>query len=152
MQCTHIHTPSLTSIISILYFITFLLQFLPWSHTCHCWKIIVIITAIQDVLLIRIQFLFLYMLITTMHSYTIDYYCFLRRYFTVCALQFISFIFLSIQLTIVGNIKVRAVFCFGLIHFLYNLTHSIFPMQYHTHAISGYNSTISSKIVFFLSV
>ena len=44
-------------------------------------------------------------------------FCFCHHYFTVCALQVISFIILSIQLNIAGNSEVRAVICFEWIHF-----------------------------------
>ena len=43
-----------------------------------------------------------------------------------------TFILLYIQSIIVGNIKVRTFICFGLMHFLYDSTHSIFLM--HTHS------------------
>ena len=110
--CTNIHTSSITSIIFIFYFITFLLQILPWKHTLRCWKIVIVNEASESVMLIWIFFLFFYILINTMHAHKIDYYCFCHHYFTVCALQVISFTVSSIQSTIIGNSEIRAVACF----------------------------------------
>ena len=91
--------------IYIFNFITFLIQFLLWRNTLHCWKncchkqckSIFMFIWIQPFLIIHVN--------TTMHAYTINYYCFCRHYSTVCALQVISFFFL-IRSTIIGNSEV----------------------------------------------
>ena len=43
----------------------------------------------------------------TIHAHKIEHYCYRHHYFTVCALQVISFIVLLIKLIIFWNIEVR---------------------------------------------
>ena len=88
--------------------------------------IFVVIDISQIVPFILIQLLQIRLVNTTMHDYTINSYCCLHHYFTVCALQVISFIVLLIRLIIIDNRKIMAVFCFKLIQFFNTYTHYIF--------------------------
>ena len=71
-----------------------------------------------------------------MNSRRIDYYCYRHHYFTVCALQVISFIVSSIQSTIVCNSNVIAVVCFELIKLLWYSIHFIFLTHSHSYFIT----------------
>ena len=117
---THIHTSFLISIIFIFYFITLLLQLLLWSQNLHCWKISIVIEAIQVIPCKPILSFRILHVNTKMNDYTIYNYCYRYQCFTVCALQTISFIVLLIQLIIIGKRYVRAVVSFKLMQFLYD--------------------------------
>ena len=64
---------------------------------------------------------------------------------TVCEFQFVSFIVLSIQLTIGRNSKVSEFVCFGWIQFLHNLTHSIFLLHSHSYFITHIHCFVDSS-------
>ena len=104
----------------IFNYITFLLQFYFEVKIFVVEKIIVINRESQVVLFIPISpFRIIYVNIT-IHDFTINYYFYRHHYFTVFALQVISFVVLSIQLIIFSNRKLRASVYFECIELLYD--------------------------------
>ena len=97
----------LACIIYIFNCITFLIQFLRWIRTLCCWNNLCRGEGKSSFLFIPIPPFRIPRVNTTMHYYTINIYCYLHHYFTVCSLQVIRFIVLSIQsiISINGEIK-----------------------------------------------
>ena len=90
---THLHTSSLTYMICIINFITFLLQLLLWSHSHRSWNNLHC-NKIKSSCFVQTDSLFCNLHVcTTMHANMINYYCRCHQYFILCALQVISFIF-----------------------------------------------------------
>ena len=74
---------------------------------------------------------------TKIFDYTIDKYFYRHSYFTVCALQVISYIVLLIQYIIVSKRNLIAVANAECKHFFYNLNYSIFLKHSHSYFITN---------------
>ena len=113
-------------------------------------KIVILIDGSQFSLFKLIQSFLIVHVNTPMHEYTINYYCYLHHYFTVCEVQVISVSL--IQLITVSNSEIREVVCLERMQFLYDLNHSIFWCTHiHTSSLTSiicifYFITFLSKI------
>ena len=89
-----------------------------------------------------------------MHAHTINYYCHHHNYFTVCALQVISLIILSIQSMIFGNSKERAVVCFEKISFSvrfdsFHIFDALIFILHHSHLLFSFSILSHSYYKFY---
>ena len=131
--CTHIHTSIHTYIIFFFSIVTFLLQFLIWSHTLCCWKHFVSNALSQVSVFILMRFFQFIDINTIIHAHTISHSFYCRHYFTVFVLWVIIHIVLFIYSTISVNRNVSSVIWFDWIQFSYYLTGSIFSIHSHSY-------------------